>query len=54
MSEVQEFVAGLLNCLKTQKSAYGDTIRKDYVFSTEVENSLIDGIKEYTAIFTGS
>ena len=53
-TKVQEFIAGLLNYLKTQKSVYGDTIRKDYVFSTEVENSLIDGIKEYTAIFTGS
>merc|ERR1712072_707297 len=31
--KVQEFVAGLLNYLKTQKSVYGDTIRKDYVFS---------------------
>ena len=37
-----------------QKSVYGDTIRKDYVFSTEVENSLVEGIKEYTAVFTGS
>ena len=52
--KVQEFVAGLLNYLKTQKSVYGDTIRKDYVFSTEVENSLVEGIKEYTAVFTGS
>merc|ERR1712157_179125 len=52
--KVQEFIAGLLNYLKTQKSVYGDTIRKDYVFSTEVENSLVEGIKEYTAVFTGS
>ena len=54
VTKVSAFIEGLLNFLKTQKSSYGDTITKDFVFSSEVENTLKEAIVEYTAIFNQS
>ena len=54
LKDVRSFVDGLLKFLKNEQSSYGDILRKDYVFSSEVENLLKEGIKEYTSVFTSS